>query len=111
MKPLSFGQKWAGSAFYAVLISAIIALQVEVRNLVTELGKVRADGASAAAAVAKFERDFFAKERAEENARVTAQAAGDAARRQNIDQGLKALPYQNFRAPVYWNGKPPDEHK
>ena len=111
MKLLSFAQKRAGLAFYVVLFSAIIALQVEVRNLVTELGKVRADGALAAAAVAKFGRDFFAKERAEDKARVAAQSAGDAARRQNIDQGLKALPHENFRAPVYWNGKPPDEHK
>ncbi|MGA8659222.1 MAG: hypothetical protein WB586_24090 [Chthoniobacterales bacterium] len=94
---------WVTPGIYALLIGALISLQLEIRNLNAELQKVRSGEASAtAAAVAKFERDLLAKQRADEKARLAAQAQEDAARRRNIDQGLNRLPMGNFRAPVYW---------
>jgi hypothetical protein len=85
------------------------AIGIELKNLESKLDKLGSADSAAAAAVEKFEKDFFAKLSADEKARLAAIAEQDAARRKNIDAGLSALPSGNFRSPVYWNDKPSQE--
>jgi hypothetical protein len=102
-------QNWGAYAVGALLILALIGFQWEVKNLENELRNLRSDDAAAAAAVEKFEKDFLAKQRADQKAALGALSEQEAVRRRNIDQGLNALPTAGFRSPVYWNGTPPPE--
>jgi hypothetical protein len=102
-------QNWGAYSVGALLILALIGLQWEVKNLENELRNLRSDDAAAAAAVEKFEKDFLAKQRADQKAALGALSEQEAVRRRNIDQGLNALPTAGFRSPVYWNGTPPPE--
>jgi septal ring factor EnvC (AmiA/AmiB activator) len=90
----------------ALLILALVGLQWEIKNLENELRNLRSADASA---VEKLEKDFQAKQRADQKATLGALSEQEAARRRNIDQGLNALPTAGFRSPVYWNGTPPPE--
>ncbi len=99
-------QNWNLYAVCAVLVAALLGLQAEIKNLERELRSLRLSYSATAAAIAKLERDLFAKQAADRNAAAAAAAEQDAARRRNIDQGLNALPTGNFRSPVYWNAAP-----
>jgi septal ring factor EnvC (AmiA/AmiB activator) len=101
------GQNWGVYAVCALLISALVGLQLEIRSVEKELRNVRSADEAAAAAVEKLERNFLAKQRADQKAALGALSDQEAARRRNIDQGLNALPTAGFRSPVYWNGTPP----
>ena len=92
---------------FSLLVAAIIGLQIEIRNLAMEVAKARWEGTSTAAAMEKFERDFFANQRAHEKERIATQSTQDAARASCIDQGLSGLPVGSFRGPVYWNSRTP----
>ena len=81
--------KWLLLTPISLLVPAIILLQVEIHNLALEVAKARWESGSAALAVEKFERDFFARMEAP-------------APRRTIDDGMKKLPADNFRGPVSW---------
>jgi hypothetical protein len=102
-------QNWGTYAVGALLILALIGLQWEVKNLGNELRNLRSADAAAAAGVEKFEKDFLAKQRADQKATLGALSEQETATRRDIDQGLNALPTAGFRSPVYWNGTPSPE--
>ena len=105
----SLGQNWGAYAACGLCISALVGLQLEIKSVENELRIVRSADVAAAAAVGKLEKDFLAKQRADEKATLRALSEQEAARRRNIDQGLNALPTAGFRSPVYWNRTSPQE--
>ena len=101
--------KWLLIAPISLVVASIIGLQVEVHSLAKALAEARLESTSAAAAVEKFEKDFFANERARQKESLAARAMEDAAQRRAIDRGLNGLPVGNFRGPVYWNSPTPTQ--
>jgi hypothetical protein len=88
-------------ALAAIVVPSVTALEWQVNSLNRNLESLRATGVSQSQAIAKLEHDLFGRLNAQENAKRAASAQQDAARRRDIDQGLKRLPA--ISGPVYWN--------
>ncbi|MBV8378959.1 MAG: hypothetical protein JO279_18355 [Verrucomicrobia bacterium] len=88
-------------ALAVIVVPSVTALEWQVNSLNRNLESLRATGVSQSQAIAKLEHDLFGRLNAQENAQRAALAQQDAARRGDIDQGLKGLP--QIKGPVYWN--------
>jgi hypothetical protein len=90
----------------SALVAAIASLQWEIINLNSDLEKLRVGDLTVVAAIQKFEKDLIAKQRADEKARLAAQAIQDAQRNAALQQGLNWLPTGDMNKPVLWGDQP-----
>jgi len=90
------------SGVLAILVSAVVFLQVEADDLKAQLAKRGSFDAKAAAAVKQFEVDFFAKPRADEKARIAKEEMERTQRNAALQQGLNWLPTRDMDKRVLW---------
>jgi hypothetical protein len=86
--------KWIWPSVVALLMCCIAVMQKEIVDL-----QSRADPA---AAIQKFERDFFSRLNAEGKARAAQQAVQDAQWNAAVTEGLRGLPTKDLDKPAMW---------
>ena len=94
--------RWISLSVLSVLIGALALLQLEVNDLKTQLAKVGSVDQKVAAAVKQFEKDLFARMRADEKTRLGILAEQEAQRNRAIQEGLNRLPLGDFDRPQHW---------
>jgi Tfp pilus assembly protein PilX len=91
---------------FALMLTALLALGAQVyllsRRVAEAESNARRSELAAAAAVTKFESDFFARLNAEEAAKAAALAAQEKQRNAAVDQSLRGLPAGSFNKPMLW---------
>ena len=100
---------WIGSAAYAALFAAVVYLSVEVNDLKSKLATTQSQDAAAAAQLAKFERDLFARWNAEKVQMANAIAKAQAQQNAAAQQELKSLPTGVFGPPPRFPTPTPHE--